>query len=85
MPAAIRLSTPYLHGNCEPCPACELQREAAAKARFLRDSPSCNRCKGKGYLPLSDRQIVARMVAEARAHYWPEVLARWAAQGGGQH
>jgi len=83
MPAARRLSTPYLAGNCEPCPACELQREADM-ARFFRGEIECNRCKGRGYLPLSDRAIVARMVAEARAHYWPEVLSRWAAQRVGE-
>jgi len=48
-----------------------LWREAEDTAPILRDPIPCNTCGGTGYLPLSDAEIVARMVEEARRHYWP--------------
>lgn len=68
--------TPYLHGNHEPCAACELRREMADTSRVIRDPIPCNVCSGKGYLPLSAAEIVRRTVEEARRIYWPEVDRR---------
>lgn len=64
-------ATPWLHGNHDPCPACQLRREAEDTAPILRDPIPCNTCGGKGYLPLSDAEIVARMVEDARRYHWP--------------
>ena len=66
-----------LHGNHDPCPACELQREAIFAAAggpvsiYFGQVP-CNACKGTGMIKLSASEIVARMAKEARASYWPE-------------
>lgn len=64
-------ATPYLHGNHDPCPACQLRREAQDLGPAIREDVPCNACGGKGYLPLSNAEIVARMVEEARRTYWP--------------
>lgn len=72
--------TPYLHGNGEPCAACELRREMADTAPVIRAPIPCNVCGGRGYLPLSTAEIVRRTVEEARRIYWPE-FERRIAQG----
>lgn len=65
------MPTPYLKGNCDPCDACALRREAALQVRIsLKDIP-CNVCKGVGYLPLDAAEIVRRTCEEARRLYWP--------------
>lgn len=66
------MTTPYLHGNCDPCPACELRRELVDTSRIHRPDVPCNACAGRGYLPLSDAEIVRRTCDEARRLYWPE-------------
>lgn len=71
MTDAQTLATPYLAGNHDPCPACELQRAAQDPARIFRAPVRCQVCKGKGYLALTDAEIVRRTIAWARAHYWP--------------
>lgn len=68
--------TAYLHGNHDPCAACELRREMQDTAPIIRDEIPCNVCGGKGYLPLSSAEIVRRTVEEARRIYWPQVEAR---------
>lgn len=68
--------TPYLHGNCDPCAACELRREMADTAPVIRPAIPCNVCKGQGYLPLSTAEIVRRTVEEARRIYWPDFEQR---------
>ncbi len=73
-------ATPYLHGNCEPCPACALRREVADSAPILRAEVPCNVCAGRGYLPLSDAEIVARTCEEARRLFWPARVAAWGRQ-----
>lgn len=60
---------PTLHGNDDPCAACELRREH-------HDTIPCNVCGGTGGLPLSTAEIVRRTVDEARRIYWPAVAAR---------
>jgi len=67
------IADPRLTENSDPCPACELQREAQDKTKFFRPPISCNVCKGKGYLTVSDAALVRRAVAWAREHYWPKV------------
>lgn len=68
--------TPYLHGNCDPCAACELRREMQDTAPIIRAPIPCNVCGGRGYLPLSAAEIVRRTVIEARRIYWPMVAER---------
>jgi hypothetical protein len=70
--------TPYLHGNHDPCAACELRREMQDTRQVYRDPIPCNVCDGKGYLPLSQAEIVRRTVEEARRIYWPEFDRRTA-------
>ena len=67
---------PTLHGNHDPCPACELRREVQDTAPFTRAEIACNVCKGKGFLPLSEAEIVRRTCDEARLIYWPQFEAR---------
>lgn len=68
-----------LHGNHDPCPACELRREVLGSVPIDHGSVECNVCGGKGYLPLSDAEIVRRTCEEARRLYWPAFEARVAA------
>ncbi len=68
--------TAYLHGNHDPCAACELRREMQDTAPVTREAIPCNVCGGKGYLPLSSAEIVQRTAEEARRIYWPQVEAR---------
>ena len=68
------MTTPYLHGNHDPCPACEKRREQA-------DAPTgrliyCSTCGGSGLQPLSDAEIVRRTCIEARRLYWPQFTER---------
>ena len=72
------MTTHYLHGNHDPCAACELRRELQDTAQVIRDPIPCNVCGGLGYLPLTDAEIVRRTVAEARRLYWPEFDQRQA-------
>lgn len=65
-----------LHGNHDPCPACELQREVQDTSLIARPEIPCNVCKGSGFLPLSDSEIVQRTCDQARRIYWPDVNAR---------
>lgn len=71
-----------LHGNHEPCPACEMRRETQDITRIIRDDIPCNVCAGLGFLPLSDVEIVRRTCEEARRTYWPAFEARIAKQAG---
>lgn len=64
-------ATLELHGNHDPCPACEMRRDAEDKAEILRPDIPCNVCKGSGFLPLGDAEICRCTVAEARLIYWP--------------
>jgi hypothetical protein len=63
---------PTLHGNHDPCPACQLRREAEDTTRLNRPLIPCNTCAGLGFIPLSAAEIVRRTVAEARLTYWPQ-------------
>lgn len=65
------MADPTLHDNGEPCPACELRREAEDKAAILRSEVPCNNCGGTGRVGFSDAVIVERSAAWARKHYWP--------------
>lgn len=69
---------PYLTDNCEPCPACELQREAMDMGAIERPLTQCQVCGGEGYLKLGGVEIVRRTVAWAREYYWPQAERRWA-------
>lgn len=64
--------TPTLHGNHDPCPACELRREVIDAARVDRPAAPCNVCGGAGFLPLKAAEIVRRTCEEARRLYWPD-------------
>lgn len=75
------MTTPYLHGNHEPCPACEMRREVQDTRPALRKAIPCNVCGGRGYLPLPDAEIVRRTCIEARRLYWPQFEERIAANG----
>jgi len=66
------MTTPYLYGNHDPCPACALRREMEDNTPIDRAEVPCNVCGGAGYLTLSDAEIVRRTVEEARRIYWPE-------------
>lgn len=68
-----------LHGNHDPCPACELRRELIDTTKIIRPEIQCQVCNGTGFLPLSDAEIVRRTVEEARRIYWPQFEARIAA------
>lgn len=72
------MTTPYLHGNHDPCPACEMRRELQDTAPIARDLIPCNVCQGTGHLPLSDAEIVRRTCIEARRLYWPQFEERTA-------
>ena len=65
-----------LHGNHDPCPACELRRDMLDTAPIDRPEVPCNVCRGRGYLPLSDAEIVRRTCDEMRGYWeaWPEGL-----------
>lgn len=79
-----------LHGNCEICPACELRREGVvghvndygAITDHRHVFVACNECGGFGLKPLSDHEIIARTVEEARLGYWPAREAAWAQHNG---
>lgn len=65
-----------LHGNHDPCAACELRREAIfAEAGRRVPIPfgmaECNHCGGTGMIRLTARQIIDRTVKEARRLHWP--------------
>lgn len=60
-----------LHGNHDPCPACELRREAMGPVPIAFGDVPCNKCGGTGFIALTARQITARMAKEARRTYWP--------------
>ena len=66
------MTTPYLHGNHDPCPACEMRREVQDTRPVFREAIPCNVCGGCGYLTLSDAEIVRRTCIEARRLYWPQ-------------
>ena len=70
------MTTRYLHGNHDPCPACALRREMQDTAPIDREPLPCNVCKGVGYLRLRDAEIVRRTLEEARRLYWPAYYAR---------
>lgn len=66
------IATPYLKGNCRPCEACALQREALGPPGFTHRFTRCQVCDGWGFVPLTDAEIVAATVAEVtRFHRWP--------------
>jgi hypothetical protein len=44
---------PTLHGNHDPCPACELRREMQDTAPIAREVIPCNVCGGVCFLPLA--------------------------------
>lgn len=71
-----------LHGNNEPCPACELRRETIDTTAIIRPVIQCQVCRGTGLLPLPTAEIVRRTCEEARRIYWPQFEARIAAQNG---
>ena len=58
--------TAYLHGNSEPCTACDQRRELLDAAPVIREVIPCNVCGGKGYLPLRAAEIVRRTVEQGR-------------------
>lgn len=60
-----------LHGNHDPCPACELRREALGPVPIQFGEVECNQCGGTGMIPLSPAEIVARTAKEACQAYWP--------------
>jgi hypothetical protein len=60
-----------LHGNHDPCPACEMRREMQDLTLVFREPIPCNVCGGVGFLALSDAEIVRRTLEEARRIYWP--------------
>ena len=62
---------PTLHGNHDPCDACQLRREMQDTAPIRRDAIPCNFCGGYGFIPLSAAEIIRRTVAEAHQNYWP--------------
>lgn len=69
---------PDLHGNHDPCPACQMRREVMDTAPITRAEIPCNVCKGVGWLALSEAEIVRRTCDEARRIYWPN----WSAMNG---
>lgn len=71
-----------LHGNHDPCPACQLRRETEDTAPVYRPLIPCNTCAGKGFIPLSSAEIVLRTVTEARLTYWPQFEQRIAQHKG---
>lgn len=70
------MTTPYLHGNGKPCPACERRRAQAdgTKGRLIY----CSTCGGSGRQSLPDAEIVRRTCIEARRLYWPQFEERTA-------
>lgn len=70
-----------LHGNHDRCLACALQREARGPVPIRYGEIACNVCGGKGYIPLSDEEIVRRTAEEACRIYWPAFNARLQAAG----
>lgn len=67
---------PTLHGNHDPCPACELRREGQDCGPISRPLIPCNTCAGLGFIPLSAAEIVQRTTTEARRFYWPKFEQR---------
>jgi hypothetical protein len=72
----LQVSDPDLHGNHDQCPACEMRREALGPVPIDKGAVPCNVCKGVGWLPLSEAEIVRRTCDEARQVYWPAFEAR---------
>lgn len=75
------MADPTLHGNHDPCPACELRREVQDTRPIDRHPVPCNVCGGRGFLPLPEAEIVRRTCDEARRLYWPQFDQRIAAHG----
>lgn len=69
-----------LHGNHDPCPACEERRARLDLTRIDRDPVPCNLCGGDSFIPLPDAEIVRRAAEAARRDYWPAREAAWARQ-----
>lgn len=65
------MTTHALHGNHDPCPACEMRREVQDTAPVLRAPIPCNSCGGSGFIPLSNAEIIRRTVQQARLTFWP--------------
>ncbi|XAI95573.1 hypothetical protein [Nostoc phage Nsp-JY21] len=73
------MTTPYLHGNGKPCPACDKRREQAASiSERMGRLIYCSTCGGSGRQPLTDAEIVRRTCIEARRLYWPQFDKRTA-------
>lgn len=70
------MADPSLHCNHDACPACEMRREVADYTQISRAEIPCNVCAGKGFLTLTDTEIVRRTCEEARRTYWPEFEKR---------
>ena len=64
-----------LHGNHDPCPACDLRRAAifarAGAVPIPIGAVECNLCGGTGMIALTPAEITARTAEEARRTYWP--------------
>lgn len=63
---------PYLHGNHDPCQACELRRHDVDTGPAFRVEVPCNQCGGVGYIALTMAEVVRRTAEEACRVYWPE-------------
>lgn len=70
------MADPDLHGNHDPCPACEMRRQAKGNVPIDKGEIPCNVCNGVGWLNLPDAEIVRRTCEEARRVYWPAFEAR---------
>lgn len=60
-----------LHGNHDPCPACEMRRAALGPVPIAHGEVPCNVCAGMGWLPLTDAEIIHRTCIQACLTYWP--------------
>lgn len=57
--------TPYLHGNGNPCPACDGQGTTVrADSQFARRI--CKRCSGTGIVARAIRKVIRDAVRDAR-------------------
>lgn len=67
-----------LHGNHQPCPAvdCKAFTGTSIGNGIWREPIVCPICKGRGFVPLPDAEIVRRTCEEARRVYWPALEAR---------
>lgn len=84
------MTTPHLHGNHDPCPACvgtgraktaaflANEFETANGKRFPKTDVflNCPTCKGTGRSALPRAEIVRRACIEARRLYWPPLEER---------